>query len=187
MITVMRNPTFKGFKYKSNFSDNEYCFANYTFGLGLKNISLYENNEKTVSLKQENTVLKLFSIIPILSAFLYVPYKIYDSSKQLIGTANILFFNPIRIFKIANEKYFITELGNNIFNVTLGDKLLLVITKSPISSMEQNKYDIDCKENFDNWLILLICSFIDAEWFPNNFRINSYRYEKRYIKRIKKS
>jgi hypothetical protein len=163
--------------------DNTYCGeSNYTFNIGLRNITIFSNGEPVYVLKQTNWWIKMITYFPLfwLAPIGQFPkYKFFDKG-AFKGETKCSFFTPKRIIVVENRNYEIYLHSNNYISILKNDVQIALIKKSDWTKGEQNRYAITFDEHLesDMALLFLFTIFVDNIFYPNRFRVNYVKYEK---------
>lgn len=181
-LHIERVPCKAHYRYSMQEDSSIRITANYTFGMGLKNVQLYKDDKLIYSLRQTNPGLNMLHCIPILRAVIYAPFKFFVNG-QLDGYTEKIIFQAARKIHIATDTYEIRLHNDNKLSIVKNDTQIALIQKATHTTMERNSYTIyfNTCETDNQQLLALFCGFIDVEFFPNHWRVSVDKHEKEFV------
>ena len=180
-IKITRHIQSNKYYYRFDKPNTPLGYTNFFYNLLLKKITVcFEKN--IIEMKQTNWLLKIFNSLPILNIETFTPYKYYNNG-VCCGYSKKYILKPIFAFFIDEDYYEVKQCSDNSILLTRNKAKIALYKKEDWSTLEENTYNLKIinESNIDTKLLLLFCIFIDVEFYPNNWKLSYFKYEKNHI------
>lgn len=184
VITIKKVFNKTKYNYISNSCDY-YAQSQYTYGIGLRNIEIFNSESKKLcSLRQTSRLEKISSLIlgvvcPFIPSGKIAKYKLFVED-ELLGTLRMKVWSPEVLFTCKDAEYVLYLHPNNYISVMKNGTQIALVQKDIKTIDEQNQYRISyAKSEWENvGFIFLLAAFIDLYFFPQKPKFEMVKYEK---------
>ncbi len=177
------------FSVCNDFGEQICGFGRCTCGILLQKLTLKWSTPslapepEILTLRQRSWILKILSVIPIISLFVRVPYYFYRNSNY---SGHMKYNCGIRayILRTGLDEYALRLHKNNICSICKNEIQIAKIQKQSDSWFEKNQYTIFMSEKIEDReipVILLISMFVDVVFYKNYRHLSVYKKERNVI------
>ena len=177
------------FSVCNDFGEQICGFGRCTCGILLQKLTLKWSTPslapepEILTLRQRSWILKILSVIPIISLFVRVPYYFYRNSNY---SGHMKYNCGIRayILRTCLDEYALRLHKNNICSICKNEIQIAKIQKQSDSWFEKNQYTIFMSEKIEDReipVILLISMFVDVVFYKNYRHLSVYKKERNII------
>ena len=177
------------FSVCNDFGEQICGFGRCTCGILLQKLTLKWSTPslapepEILTLRQRSWILKILSVIPIISLFVRVPYYFYRNSNY---SGHMKYNCGIRayILRTGLDEYALRLHKNNICSICKNEIQIAKIQKQSDSWFEKNQYTIFMSEKIEDreiQVILLISMFVDVVFYKNYRHLSVYKKERNVI------
>lgn len=177
------------FSVCNDFGEQICGFGRCTCGILLQKLTLKWSTPslapepEILTLRQRSWILKILSVIPIISLFVRVPYYFYRNSNY---SGHMKYNCGIRayILRTGLDEYALRLHKNNICSICKNEIQIAKIQKQSDSWFEKNQYTIFMSEKIEDReipVILLISMFVDVVFYKNYRHLSVYKKERNII------
>lgn len=178
------------FSVCNDFGEQICGFGRCTCGILLQKLTLKWSTPslapepEILTLRQRSWILKILSVIPIISLFVRVPYYFYRNSNY---SGHMKYNCGIRayILRTGLDEYALRLHKNNICSICKNEIQIAKIQKQSDSWFEKNQYTIFMSEKIEDReipVILLISMFVDVVFYKNYRHLSVYKKEMLYLR-----